>query len=493
MRSTAQAASRADQSGEPSVSKRAESAPRRTARDSHARGRWFDPSRAHYFEAASSSAGLLVRQATCTVARMRQEGEGISSFDEGRTQRWVRWILVSGLALQLLVNLAEPEGDDVRHFEQAAAVFLRHGFHSYSYLNAFDPARPFDYRAYSYPPGFVLWLLLAHPLTGHAFAIVARLPPVLANVVLAWLIQDDLRDRNATSKTRLAAVALVMFGPLFISVSSATGQIDGLAFVPVVLALIVWRRRDGRSRAIASGLLLAAGGLIKLVPLLFVGALLPTARSLREAAVLIASSIGLVICVLAPFLAADPHGVIHSLDYGGFPGGGGLAVITEPGLARHFLGDYTFHLSPIARALEHHGIGLTLVAYAVVVGVLIRRRVPAAEAAFIVSLTLLVFAVNFYEQYLLWLLPIALLCGRVAMVFVIEVAMTVYLYIEGSLPTHWLHLDGRDVPEHIDVFIASIYALWILLAIVLIRELARILRDHNPAAPAPIPAAPTRA
>jgi len=410
---------------------------------------------------------------------MRHEGESTSSFDELRTQRWIRWILVSGLVLQLLVNLAEPEGDDVRHFERTAAIFLRHGFHSYSYFSAFDPAHPFDYRSYSYPPGFVPWLLLAHPLTGHAFAIVARLPPILANVALAWLIQDDLRDRNATSKTRLAAVALVMFGPLFISVSSVTGQIDGLAFLPVVLALIVWRRRDGRSRAIVSGLLLAAGGLIKLVPLLFVGALLPTARSLREAAVLIASSVVPVICVLAPFLAVDPHGVIHTLDYGGFPGGGGLAVITEPSLARHFLGDYTFPLSPIARTLEHHGIGLTLAAYAVVVAVLIRRRVPAAEAAFVIALTLLVFGVNFYEQYLLWLLPIALLCGRVAMVFVIEVVMTIYLYIEGSLPTHWMHLNGRDLPGHIDAFTASIYVLWILLAIVLIRELARILGERR--------------
>jgi Glycosyltransferase family 87 len=414
---------------------------------------------------------------------MRQAGESISSFDERRTQRWIRWILASGLALQLLVNLGEPEGDDVRHFGKTAAIFLRHGFHSYSYFSAFDPTHPFDYRSYSYPPGFVPWLLLAHPLTGHAFAIVARLPPILADVALAWLIQDDLRDRGATSKTRLAAVALVMFGPLFISVSSVTGQIDGLAFVPVVLAFIVWRRRDGRSRAIVSGLLLATGGLIKLVPLLFVGALVPTARSFREAAVLITASVVPVICVLAPFLAVDPHGVIHTLDYGGFPGGGGLAVITEPSLARHFLGDYTFHLSPIARGLEHHGIGLTLVAYAVVVAVLIRRRVPPAEAAFVISLTLLVFAVNFYEQYLLWLLPIALLCGRVALVFVIEVVMTVYLYIEGSLPTHWLHLDGRDLPRHIAVFTASIYALWILLAIVLIRELARILRDGNSAVP----------
>jgi uncharacterized membrane protein len=415
---------------------------------------------------------------------MQQAGESVSSFDERRTQRWIRWILASGLALQLLVNLGEPESRDVRHFEKTAAIFLRHGFHSYSYFSAFNPAHPFDYRSYSYPPGFVPWLLFAHPLTGHAFAIVARLPPVLADVALAWLIQDDLRDRNATSTTRLAAVALVMFGPLFISVSSVTGQLDGLAFVPVVLAMIVWRRRDGRSRALVSGLLLATGGLIKLVPLLFVGALLPTARSLREAAVLIASSVAPVIFVLAPFLAADPHGVIDTLDYGGFPGGGGLAVITEPSLARHFLGDYTFHLSPISRALEHHGIGLTLVAYAVVVAVLIRRRVPAAEAAFVISLTLLVFAVNFYEQYLLWLVPIALLCGRVAMVFVIEAVMTAYLYIEGNLPTHWLHLDGRDLPGHVDVFIASIYALWILLAIVLIRELTRVLGDDKPATPA---------
>lgn len=401
-----------------------------------------------------------------------------SSLDEAKARVWIRWLIVGGLIVRLGIDLSEPEGDDVRHFEETAAVIARHGFHAYSLLNAFDPSRPFDYRAYSYPPGFIPWLLAAHLFNGHAFAVVARLGPILADAVLAWLVQDILRRDGAAPWTRVAAVALVMAGPVFLSVSAVSGQIDGLAFVFVLLAIRVWQQ-DGRQRALGSGLLLGLGALVKLVPLLFVAALLPTGRSLRERTVALAATAAPVVLGLAPFLIVDGHGTIHTLDYGGFPGGGGLAVLFEPNLARHFLTDYTFPLTGSGRLLEHHGIAITVVAFVVVAALLSHVRVQPPQAAFILALTLLVFATNFYEQYLLWLLPLALVCRRLLLVLVIQLVMLPYLAIEGNLPIHRLGLDPRGLPGYVGVFTASIYVLWAVLATALGYELFSLSRGRG--------------
>ena len=177
--------------------------------------------------------------------------------------------------------------------------------------------------------------------------------------------------------------------------------------------------------------------------------------------------------VLAPFVAADPSGVFDSLAYGGYPGGGGLAVLIQPDLARHYLTDYQFPLSAPGRVLQDAGVVLTLVAVACVFLLMLRRRTPAPQAGLLLGLTLLVFATNFYEQYLLWFLPLAIICARLRLVFVVQLIMLPYLLIAGATPAGWL--DRLEVPHAVGVFTASIYVLSAVLIVAWAIEVRRVL------------------
>jgi hypothetical protein len=394
------------------------------------------------------------------------------------------WVMIgAGAVLRLVVMVHEPLTGDLEHFQRTAEVIQRIGFRAYGTLNAFDAANPFNYRSYSYPPGFVPWLVFADAFEGRGFAIVARIPPVLADLALAWLAQWHLRRVGAAPRVRVAAVALVAFGPVFICVSAVNGQIDGVAFVPVVLAALLWQYGTSERRAVAAGLLLGLGGLVKLVPLLFVLALLPTAHGARERALLLTSATIPMLIVLAPFVAADHSGVLDSLFYGGYPGGGGLAVLIQPDLARHYLTDYRFPLSAPGRVLQDVGVVITLVAVASVFLLMVRRRTSALEASLLLGLTLVVFATNFYEQYLLWLMPLAIICARIALVFVVQLIMLPYLLIAGATPAGWL--DSLEVPHAVGVFIASIFVLGAVLLVGWASEVRRVLSSPLRTAPSP--------
>lgn len=399
---------------------------------------------------------------------------------EEAARTWIRTLLVAGVLLRLAIAIVEPTSGDLSHFARAADLFRELGLDAYGALNAFDPANPFDYRSYSYPPGYLPWLLVADLLDGRAFAVAAKLPPILADASIAWLAERHLRARGASSRARVAAVGLVMAGPVFVSVSAVTGQIDGVAFVPVVLAVLLWSRGPSERRAVAAGLLVGLGGLVKAVPLLFVAALLPTARNARERVLLVACAAAPLVVTLTPFLVADPRGVWRSLAYSGFPGGGGLGVLVQPELARHYISDYEFPLSSAGRVLQDGGIALTVAAFACVALVLQRRRAPAPEAALAIGLTLLVFAVNFYEQYLLWCVPFALVCGRLRLALAVQLVMVPYLLVAGTLPES---LGRLRPPRPSDVFLTSIVLLVTVLAAGWARELRRVLR-LPPAEPA---------
>ena len=105
-----------------------------------------------------------------------------------------------------------------------------------------------------YPPGYLAWLVGAIELsdvTGLDLHGLLNVLPILADVAIAALVHIYLGWRGAGGGVRLAGFALVMLGPAFLAISGYHGQIDPVAILPGVLALMVWERRprDGeRSR-----------------------------------------------------------------------------------------------------------------------------------------------------------------------------------------------------------------------------------------------------
>lgn len=330
---------------------------------------------------------------------------------EGRYRRLLWSLLLVGLAVRLLMAAVHAESFDLMNFRESVEALGDDGFDFYGSLNAGPVA------GFPYPPGYLPWLVLAET-AGSGFAFAVRLAPITADIALAWLVQRSLRADGAQQRTALCAAGLIVFGPQVFVTSAVEGQFDSVAILPAVVAVLLWRS-DGPRRAIAAGLLIGLGAALKTVPLLLVAALLPTARSRSEGVRLIAVALAVPLTSLAPFIVADPAGVLATLRYHGYPGGGGLNIVLQPGLA-----DYsTERLGTTVEVLQHLNAPMVLVMTGALTWLLWRRRVEPIRAAAILWLGLFVAGVNWYPQYLNWGLPFFLMTGWVTWVALMEVAL----------------------------------------------------------------------
>jgi hypothetical protein len=228
----------------------------------------------------------------------------------------MRALLAAGLGLRLaVVALSDGFGYDQQGFYAAERAFTQLGLSAYEGTNNLWP----------YPPAYFPWLAVAQDIGW--FTRTLRLPAVLADVVIAWLVADLLARRGAQTRTRIAAAAVVLFGPVFVANSAHHGQLDSVAIAFGLAAVWVWTRPGQKRRALLAGLLIGLGGTVKTVPLLLVLALSPSAGSWRERAQLALSAGGIWLAAVLPFYFSAPDAVRDALTYKGVPGFGGLSLI----------------------------------------------------------------------------------------------------------------------------------------------------------------------
>jgi hypothetical protein len=301
---------------------------------------------------------------------------------------------------------------------------------------------------------------------------------VIVDVVLAWLVQAILpRQRYGL---RVLAAAAIALGPSFVISSASEAQLDAVAILPGVVAVLLWQR-GGARRALWCGLLLGLGAAIKVTPALLLLALLPTAVSRRESVRLLAGALAVPAVLLVPFATADWGGTTATLRYTGFPGAGGIAVLVQPGLAGHYLGDYD--LSSAYPLLQQWGWLLTAAGIACAAMLLFRARVAPIPAAAVLWLTVYATSVNWYPQYLAWGFPFLLLAGYVVPVAVAELILTPTLllaYRSKLGPLSDLLPSGRS---EVLLYTALMDFLWLaaaLGAIMLLRRVALVPRAGAP-------------
>jgi Glycosyltransferase family 87 len=336
-------------------------------------------------------------------------------------RRAIPVVLLLGFAAQLAVALTTGSRNDVISIEIVLHALRRHPLHVYTLANGTH------FPNWPYPGGYlpvilaVGWLAdLVHIAFGHLI----RAVDVCAVVALAWIAQSHLRIAGAPDRKRLAAAALIVLGPAFFAWSAYWGQIDPVAILPALLAVVLWDRLERQHRAVICGLLIGLGASFKTVPGLMLFALLPTVESPREAAGLVASAIAVPLLLSSPFLIADTHGALVPLRYHGGPGAGGISMLVEPRLARNAIElSPARRLSGISSALSHHGSVLTLVALAALAVVLWRSRVSAACAAVILWLGLYVFGVNWLGNYIIWAIPFLVVAGYLRAALLVQLLL----------------------------------------------------------------------
>ncbi len=317
-----------------------------------------------------------------------------------------------------------------------------------------------DVNRWPYPPGYFTWILFAGKLesvTGLRFADLIQIPAILADLAIAFLVQWALGQRGVAERVRLAAAALVALGPSFLVVSGFHGQIDSIAILPALAGVLLWQRLDDHPRrALAVGLLIGLGGVLKTVPLVAVLALLPWTRSVREGAVLVVSAAALPVAAFVPFAIADPAGVWEAVSYRGVPGVGGLSLVAQPELARGWMNDAVVDPSWLTFALIDYGGAITAGGLALVAYLLFRYRPDPVEGAALVYLALWIFGVNFFLQYVIWGLPFMLVAGYVREVAALQVLM---------LPAAVLvYLRPWEDPAAAWVYAPAAIVLWVVFA-----------------------------
>jgi hypothetical protein len=365
-------------------------------------------------------------------------------------------MIAAGLLARLIVAaVTNANTDDLHSFEYVRTALREDPLHLYQDVP--------DLR-WPYPPGyfpFVGVCAAVDSAIGIDFRHLLRLGPIAADIGIAALVQSMLGMRGASEHTRLAGAGLVLFGPVFFGVSAYQGQLDPVAILPALAAVAVWQR-DGERRALHAGLLIGLGGSMKTVPLLMVLALAPSVRGPRELITLAGAAVAVPLAMLAPFLMVDAGSVIDHLRYRGFPGLGGLSLVATPQFPLFWQAGHLPPAGDQTAFLLDHGDLIAAAGLLAAAAVLARFRPDPLGAAVILWLTVWVFGVNFFVQYLVWGLPFLLARGQlraVAAIHLLAGPAVLLLYLERS--EEWLLWSVYTVP---------MIALWLLCAVLLARE-----------------------
>ena len=348
-------------------------------------------------------------------------------------QRRLLWgILALGAGLRLAIVVADPRSFDVTNLRLAADILRESGLSSYGPLT--EPVVP----VYPYPPLYLGWVLLLPQ--DAAFGSLVRLPPIAADLTLAWLVAQV-----APLNAQIPGAALMCFGPVIWDTSAAQGQIDAIAILPAFVGALVWHSRRDR-RALMAGLLIGIGAAMKMPAVLVVFGLLPTARSWREAAAVLATAVAIPLLLFAPFAVRDLDGVIHALSYHGVPRFAGYAVI---------LG------SKLTAAATDASAALLAGALVVTVVILVRRRIEPLPAAAVVLLVAYVAGVHWSVQYLLWSVPFLLAVGLWREVLLVHVLCLGLLLRLWSTNWSWLGDIYASAGETVEAAVmTALYVVW---------------------------------
>ncbi len=391
-------------------------------------------------------------------------------------RRLLAGVLVLGCAVRLLLAATTP-GDA---YDMESYRIIGEALSDGTPLDTYEQIRSGDRSRNPYPPGYwpviyaVYWV---EQHIGLALETGIRLIPILADCALALLVWIFLKERGVDRRRRLIGAGLVALGPLVAWVSSVHGHFDSVATLPAVVAVMLWDRPGLRHRALIAGVLIGTGAAMKTVPILMLAALLPSVRSLREAAVLCGAAIAVPALLLAPFALTTTDAVRLIFTYEGVGGVGGISLLAQPDLARGLVeGRPITGFNAATRFLFDFASPILFAAIGVAALLMRRARTPAPQAAVVVWLITYVLGYGFAPRYLVWAIPLLIMTGRLWQTAAIQVALL--------LPTFMLEWGTPySGVEWSLLYIGLMLGVWFALAFAAARLLFEVASCRPPPAP----------
>ena len=173
-------------------------------------------------------------------------------------------LLALGLAFRVIIAYVNPGSGfkvDLASFHAWSADLAKNGFGGWY-------TRPFFH---DYTPGY-LYVLYVVGVVGKALGQdLIKVPAILADVGLGWLVWSMARELGAGRRAALVGAALVVFNPVSWFDSVLWGQVDSFGVLFLLLGLReLWRDRPERAAILAVIAALIKPQLAILVPILAV-------------------------------------------------------------------------------------------------------------------------------------------------------------------------------------------------------------------------------
>lgn len=271
-------------------------------------------------------------------------------------------------------------------------------------------------RSYPYPP---VWLfveagaLLLSRALGLDFSLCIKAFIFAGDLALALMLLQQTKS--------LPWALFFALNPISIIVSAGQGQFDVLALLPIASGILLLRKE----RYIAAGLVSGIGIALKFYPIFFVGIL--TAHLIIEqrrrdvvrfAFRYAAAAIALWLAITIPFCLTEGWGyLIRPISYAGGSLIGDLGIIQILDvLGLPIRGLSNGELPGLLGQVLSRGkvaLGFKLLSMVVALGVILRYRMRSSyDVLFTFTLVFYALGGGFSGNYLLWLLPFAVLATR---------------------------------------------------------------------------------
>lgn len=239
-------------------------------------------------------------------------------------------------------------------------------------------------------------------VSGLPYVAAIKLPAVLADVALTWLIFHSLIESGRRRSTATTFALLYALNPVSVLVTAYHGQFESVTLLLMVTTWYFWR--FGR-RTTASAVALGLAILNKTWPVIMLPVIWLRLPDTRSRVLYLFLALGIPVAAVALYLvvfSADPQPMLRrALTHRGVPGYWGPGSILAPLGETVPLAETIFNgLSAVRNGLLMVGVGLAL---------WWTRRQGVLEALLTVILTMLVVTVGFGIQWLVWPIPFALL------------------------------------------------------------------------------------
>jgi hypothetical protein len=250
----------------------------------------------------------------------------------------------------------------------------------------------------AWPPAWLpfTWLASVTAATTHVpFYLLIKLVPIAADLILTWFLYSVAEDYGCSPWKTALAYAL---NPISIYCTAIHGQFDAIPTLCATVAVVMIGRNGQSRRPVRAGVWLGVAAAFKTWPLLILPALLAPLWSIRRQAQTAAIAIGIFITALllpGPFFGISTvTGVLHyrsTLEWWG------LSSIS-------FLMDAAMP-ADLFSAIFFVAMGFTA-------SLVIATHTQALRGALLLLLTFYVTAPGFGVQYLIWIVPLALLADQ---------------------------------------------------------------------------------